>query len=142
VPATTKIATNPASPLVMPSREIATTNSSASGLGSAARRWSPVSTRTSWPRAAARTCAASVPAGSPGRAISASASIRPRASPAATASLAYIAACAVVRITPLTVNRRGPAAVCTTIAAPGRSRTGAVSTIWPAARGGPPVTQV
>ena len=42
----------------------------------------------------------------------------------------------------LTVNRRGPAAVCTVTAAPGRSRTGAVSTIWPGARGGPPETQV
>ena len=64
------------------------------------------------------------------------------ASDAVAAGLAYIAACAVVRITPLTVNRRGPAAVCTVTAAPGRSRTGAVSTIWPGARGGPPETQV
>jgi hypothetical protein len=61
--ATTKTETNPASPLVVPSREAATAKSPAPGSGSASRRWSPVSTRTGCPPAAARTRAASAATG-------------------------------------------------------------------------------
>ena len=86
--ATTKTDTNPASPLVVPSKEAATANRSPSGSGSASRRWSPVSTRTGCPRAATRAWAASTATGSPGGPVSATASIRPPASRAATAPVA------------------------------------------------------
>ena len=127
--ASTTTDTNPASPLVLPSKDAAMAIRSPSGSGSASRRAVPVSTCTGSPRASARARAASAAvacpappavADGPRGTVSATALTWPPASCAATPSVAYSAGCAVVRSTPLTVNGRGPAAVCTVTRCPGR----------------------